>query len=139
MSESMAAKRSAEAVVLVGAPDEWPEELVGCITRQGYAALRIGDLIAAPAFLRNGAVKALLVGARPFGAKELLILRECRQLSPGTAIVVITTRPTQPDLKRAFESGATAFLSWPAPNHVVRQALASGGFPEGERRSDGKQ
>lgn len=118
-----------ESVVFVNDAADWPPDLLGCITHEGYAASRIEDLSLAPSFLRNGGVRALFVGARPLGAKDLLLLRECREVSPSTAVVVMTTTPTQPDLKRAFESGATAFLSWPASPEVVRRALSSGGSP----------
>lgn len=114
------------SVLLVDEAFEWPQDLLGCIRGEGYVALHIDDLALAPSLLRNGEVKALLVGTRVLGAKGILILRECRQVSPRTAVVVMTTTPTQPDLKRAFESGATAFLSWPASPREVRQALGSG-------------
>jgi hypothetical protein len=124
------------AVVFVRGRDEWPQEFISSVTREGYVALRIDYLALAPSFLRKGDVRALVVGAGPMGAKDLLVLRECREASPGTAIVAMTTAPTQPGLKRAFESGATAFLSWPAPPEVLRQALASGTSPAGPTTSD---
>jgi DNA-binding NarL/FixJ family response regulator len=74
-------------------------------------------------------MRALFVAARPLAASDLLLLRLVRETSPGTAIVVVTRTPTHPDLKRAFESGATAFLSWPASIDSLRQAIASGGLP----------
>src|SRR5207247_10439431 len=87
------------------------------------------DLDAAVPLLENGAVRALLVVARPLGASDLLLLRRIRKVSPRTGIVVVTKTPTSPDLKRAFESGATAFLSWPASTEALRQAVESGGVP----------
>ena len=63
---------------------------------------------------------------RPLAASDLLLLRRIRELSPRTAVVVVTKTPTDPDLKRAFESGATAFLSWPASNDAVRHAIDRG-------------
>jgi DNA-binding NarL/FixJ family response regulator len=78
------------------------------------------------------AVRALFVVATPLGASDLLILRRIRQTSPQTGIVVFARSPTNPDLKLAFESGATAFLSWPASKEAVRQAVESGGVPTGQ-------
>jgi DNA-binding NarL/FixJ family response regulator len=54
------------------------------------------------------------------------MLQRARERWPGTAIVVITRRPNDPDVKRAFECGATAFLSWPASTEALRCAIASG-------------
>lgn len=119
--------------------DEWPPEFISSVSREGYTVFRIEDLSLAPSLLREGDVGALVVGAAPLGAKDLLVLRECREVSPSTAILVMTTAPTQPDLKRAFESGATAFLSWPAPPEVLRQALASGTVSDASTATDGNR
>ncbi len=67
-----------------------------------------------------------VVGGAPLAASDILLLRRVREASPRTAIVVVTRTPTHPDLKRAFESGATAFLSWPASTDALRQAIESG-------------
>jgi DNA-binding NarL/FixJ family response regulator len=114
--------------LLVGDGREWPPELEACLAREGYATDRRSELEATFPLLESGSVRALLVLARPLGASDLLTLGRVRQTSPGTAIVVITTTPTHPDLKRAFESGATAFLSWPASKEALRQAVDSGGM-----------
>jgi DNA-binding NtrC family response regulator len=118
-----------KVVLLVGDGRDWPSELEPFLTREGYATDRLADLDAAVRFLDHRAVRALLVVARPLGAADLLILRQVREASPQTGIVVVTRTPTSPDLKRAFESGATAFLSWPASTEVLRQAVESGGVP----------
>jgi DNA-binding NtrC family response regulator len=121
---------ASKLVLLVGDPREWPPELESFLARQGYATDRLAELDAVVPHLEqaeNGAVLALLVVARPLGASDLLILRRVRESSPATAIVVVTTTPTNPDLMRAFESGATAFLSWPASNEALRQAVDSSG------------
>jgi DNA-binding NtrC family response regulator len=114
-----------EAVLFVSDTTDWPAALIAAVARDGYVALRVDDLTTARAFLGKGGVKALFMIARPLGAKDVLVLRECRRAFPATAIVAMTTASNQPDLKRAFESGATAFLSWPADPDVVRQALES--------------
>lgn len=66
---------------------------------------------------------AALLAAGPI---EPLLLRRIREVSPCTAIVVVTKTPTDPDLKRAFESGATAYLLWPASTDGVRHAIERG-------------
>jgi len=116
-----------QVVLLVGQAGEWPPELLASLVGEGYLVDRIPELELAPTLLREQGVRALLVVGRPLGANEILTLRRCRQLSPRTGIVVVTANPTQPDLKRAFESGATAFLSWPASSDALRRALESGG------------
>ena len=96
--------------------------------REGYAT-ELAELRTVVPLLEATAVQALLVVARPLGASDLLILRHIREASPRTGIVFVTKTPTSPDLKRAFESGATAFLSWPASTEALRQAIQSGGAP----------
>jgi CheY-like chemotaxis protein len=123
---------ASKLVLLVGDPREWPPELESCLAGQGYATDRLAALDAVVPRLEQAedqAVRALLVVARPLGASDLLTLRRVRESSPATAIVAVTTTPTSPDLKRAFESGATAFLSWPASTEALRQAVESGRAP----------
>jgi DNA-binding NtrC family response regulator len=112
---------------LIGDRRDWPPELEPFLTREGYATDRLAELDAVVPLLENAAVRALLVVARPLGASDLRIVRHIREASPHTGIVVVTRTPTSPDLKRAFESGATAFLSWPASTEALRQAVESGG------------
>jgi len=122
-------KPDRQVVLLVGDGRDWPPELEPFLAREGYATDRLADLDAVVRFLDHGAVRALLVVARPLGAADLLVLRRVREASPRTGIVVVTRTPTSPDLKRAFESGATAFLSWPASTEALRQAVESGALP----------
>ncbi len=114
------------AVLLIGDARDWPPELESFLSREGYATDRLAALDAVVPVLGNSAVRAVLVVARPLGAGDLLILRRIREASPQTGIVVVTKTPTSPDLKRAFENGATAFLSWPASTEALRQAVESG-------------
>jgi DNA-binding response OmpR family regulator len=93
------------------------------LAREGYAADHVVRLEAALPLLEGGAVRALLLAAGPLAASDVLLLRRIREDAPGTAIVVVTMTPTDPDIKRAFESGATAFLSWPASTVALRQAI----------------
>jgi DNA-binding NtrC family response regulator len=116
-------------VVLIGATREWPPDFKSSLTSDGYAAGHLPELEAALHIVEAGAVRALFVIARPFGASDLLILRRMREASPQMGIVVVASSPTNPDLKLAFESGATAFLSWPASKETVRQAVDSGRVP----------
>jgi DNA-binding NtrC family response regulator len=112
--------------VLVGEALDWQGELGALLDSQGYATSRVAQLDSVPPMLANGAVQALFLAAGPLAASDLLLLRRIREASPRTAVVVVTKTPTDPDLKRAFESGATAFLSWPASNDAVRRAIHRG-------------
>ena len=118
-----------KAVLLVGNEREWPLELKARLQDDGYTTSSVEDLSVVASWLSGGGVGALFVFARPLGASEILALRRVREASPRTAIVVITRTPTDPDLKRAFESGATAFLSWPASPEALRHAIESGEAP----------
>ena len=113
-------------VVLVGEAPDWQPELGMLLNREGYATDRVAQLEAVPAMLDGGAVQALFLAAGPLAASDLLLLRRIREVSPRTAVVVVTRTPTDPDLKRAFESGATAFLSWPISTDAVRHAIHRG-------------
>jgi DNA-binding NtrC family response regulator len=124
-----AAAVAPRAVVLIGDPREWPPDLESLLTAEGYAAGHLPELESVISIVEAVAVRALFVVARPLGASDLLILRRIRQTSPQTGIVVVAKSPTNPDLKLAFESGATAFLSWPASKEAVRQAVDSGSVP----------
>ena len=81
-----------------------------------------------PAFLGASEVTALIVNANRLGLKGKVALRECRRISPSTAVVVVATTAAH-GLKDALEGGATAFVSWPAPPEVLRRALRSGRRP----------
>ena len=113
-------------VVLVGDAPDWQPELGILLSTEGYATDRVAQLDAALPMLAGGPVQAVFLAAGPLAASDLLVLRRIREVSPRTAIVVVTKTPTDPDLKRAFESGATAFLSWPASNDAVRHAIDRG-------------
>jgi DNA-binding NarL/FixJ family response regulator len=115
-------------VLLVGAERDWPE-LRASLHADGYVAGNVEDLSSVPPLLAGGPVGALFVCARTLGASDLLALRRVREDSPRTAIVVVTRNPTDPDVKRAFECGATAFLSWPATPDSLRHAIESGDVP----------
>jgi DNA-binding NarL/FixJ family response regulator len=111
-------------------PHEWPADFEAFVAREliardGAFVVRLADLGEAPAFLRASPVTALIVNADRLGLKGVVALRECRRVSPTTAVVVVATTAAR-GLKDALEGGATAFLSWPAPPEVVRQALRSG-------------
>ena len=70
-------------------------------------------------------VTALIVNANRLGLTGKVALRECRRISPSTAVVVVATTAAH-GLKDALEGGATAFVSWPASPEVLRRALHSG-------------
>ncbi len=112
--------------MFVGEAPDWQPELGTLLGSEGYATDRVARLDGVLATLASGAVQAVFLAAGPLGASDLLLLRHIREVSPRTAVVVVTKTPTDPDLKRAFESGATAFLSWPASNDTVRHAIDRG-------------
>jgi DNA-binding NarL/FixJ family response regulator len=112
-------------VVLVGSEPEWPAEIGSSLARAGYTAERVSELALVPPLLADGGVCAVFVSTRPLGASDLLVFRRLRDFAPRTAIVVVTRTPTDPDLKRAFENGATAFLSWPASSDALQHAIDS--------------
>jgi DNA-binding NtrC family response regulator len=114
-------------VLLVGEARDWPSELESLLSREGYASRCVPELASTLPVIEAAPVRALLVVARPLGASDLLVLRRIREARPETAVVVVARTPTNPDLKRAFESGATAFLSWPASARALRQAIETGG------------
>jgi DNA-binding NtrC family response regulator len=118
--------RGAKLVLLVGEAPAWQPELQLLLVRQGYSVGSVKQLEAALPRLAQGPVQALFLGAGPLAASDLLLLRRIREASPGTAVVAVSHTPTDPDLKRAFESGATAFLSWPASSEAVRHAIDRG-------------
>lgn len=123
----------ARSVVLIGDARDWPPDFETLLIAEGYASGHLPDLEAVIPIVEKPGVRALFVVARPLGGSDLSILRRIRQTSPRTGIVVVARSPTDPDLKRAFESGATAFLSWPASRKAVRQAVDSGSSPAGQR------
>jgi DNA-binding NtrC family response regulator len=110
-------------VILVGGAADWLPELQSLLALEGYSTGWVSQLEAVLSMLAEGPVKALFLAAGPLAASDLLLLQRIRETSPGTAIVVVTKTPTDTDLKRAFEDGATAFLSLPASNDAVRRAI----------------
>jgi CheY-like chemotaxis protein len=110
-------------IVLVGEA-EWQQELRALLASDGHGTRRVAQLEDALKVLADRSVQALFLPAGPMAASDLLHLKRIRESAPRTAVVVVTRKPTDPDLKRAFESGATAFLSWPASAAAVRQAVA---------------
>jgi DNA-binding NarL/FixJ family response regulator len=117
-------------LALVGYEHEWPGDFEAFVARElvardGAFVVRLADVAEAPALLRARGATALVVNAGRLGLKGMVALRECRRISPATAVVVVATTAAR-GLKDALEGGATAFVSWPAPPEVVRQALRSG-------------
>jgi DNA-binding NarL/FixJ family response regulator len=114
------------AVIVVQAEKEWPAELLQMIAQAGYQAVRIADFRLVPFFVLAGGVAAVVIDAAGLDMLGRLTLRSCRLLSRTTAIVVASLDDGSPAVMRALESGATAFLPWPATADVVAQALRSG-------------
>ena len=117
-------------LVLAGFEHEWPTDFEAFVAREligrdGALVARLADLGEAPSFLSSSEVTALIVNAGRLGLKGKVALRECRRISPSTAVVVVATTATH-GLKDALESGATAFVSWPAAPDVLRRALRGG-------------
>jgi DNA-binding NarL/FixJ family response regulator len=117
-------------LALAGYEHEWPADFEAFVARElvardGAFVVRLGELSEAPQLLQSSDVTALVVNANRLGLKAVVALRECRRISPGTAVVVVATTAAR-GLKDALEGGATAFVTWPAPADVVRRALRSG-------------
>ncbi len=117
-------------LLLTGFEHEWPTDFEAFVAREliardGALVARLGALGDAPAFLSSSDVNALIVNANRLGLKGKVALQECRRISPSTAVVVVATTAAH-GLKDALESGATAFVSWPAPADVLRRALHGG-------------
>ena len=117
-------------LALAGYEHEWPADFEAFVAREligrdGALVARLAELGEAPAFLSASEVTALIVNANRLGLKGKVALRECRRISPTTAIVVVATT-TAHGLKDALEGGATAFVSWPASPEVLRRALHTG-------------
>ncbi len=120
-------------LALAGYEHEWPADFEAFVARElvgrdGAFVARIAELGEAPAFLGASEVTALVVNANRLGLTGKVALRECRRISPSTAVVVVATTAAH-GLKDALEGGATAFVSWPAPPDVLRRALRSGRRP----------
>jgi DNA-binding NarL/FixJ family response regulator len=114
-------------LVLTGYEHEWPPDFEAFVARElvgrdGALVARLVDLGDAPALLSSSDVTALVVNANQLGLRGKVTLRECRRISPATAVVVIATSPAHGP-KDALEGGATAFVSWPAAPDVMRRAL----------------
>ena len=117
-------------LALAGYEHEWPADFEAFVAREligrdGALVARLAELGEAPAFLSASEVTALVVNANRLGLKGKVALRECRRVSPSTAVVVVATTAIH-GLKDALEGGATAFVSWPASPDVLRRALHSG-------------
>jgi len=117
-------------LALAGYEHEWPADFEAFVARElvgrdGAFVARIAELSEAPAFLSSSEVTALIVNANRLGLTGKVALRECRRISPATAVVVVATTAAH-GLKDALEGGATAFVSWPASPDVLRRALHSG-------------
>jgi DNA-binding NtrC family response regulator len=113
-------------VLLVGDGAGWQSEAGKLLVREGYRTERVAELDATLPLLDAGGVRAILVAAGPRAASDVLLLRRVRETAPRVSILVVSDAPTDPDLKRAFEHGATAFLSWPASREALRQAIERG-------------
>lgn len=117
-------------LALAGYEHEWPADFESFVVREligrdGALVARLSELDEAPALLSENRVTALIVNANHLGLRGKVALQECRRISPATAIVVVATSASH-RLKDALESGATAFLWWPASPEILRQALRSG-------------
>src|SRR3990172_1020404 len=117
-------------LALAGYEHEWPADFEAFVARElvgrdGAFVARIGELGEAPAFLSSSEVTALIVNANRLGLTGKVALRECRKISPSTAVVVVATTAAH-GLKDALEGGATAFVSGPASPEGRRRALHRG-------------
>jgi len=116
---------------MAGYEHEWPADFEAFVARElvgrdGALVARLAELGEAPSLLSSNDVTALIVNVRQLGLRGKVALQECRRISPATAVVVVATDAAH-GLKDALESGATAFVSWPASPEVLRRALLTRG------------
>lgn len=117
-------------VLVVQGQRPWPDSMLGFLVDEGYTVIAIDHSREIPFFVLAGGVRAVLLDDRGLGLTDRLALSRCRIESPSTAVVVIAMEGAPRDVARALESGASAFLTWPSPPDVVRQALRSGEQPQ---------
>jgi DNA-binding NtrC family response regulator len=110
-------------IALVGETPDWPAELGVALRREGYSISHVPRLETVWGLLAGDSLQAVFLASGPLAASDLLLVKRIREVSPRTAVVVVSNTPTDPDLKRAFESGATSFLSWPASSYAIRHAI----------------
>ncbi|MBI4511033.1 MAG: pentapeptide repeat-containing protein [Deltaproteobacteria bacterium] len=125
------------AILFIEGGRAWPTELLRLTAHQGYANVHVDDTEHVRSLVRSGGVVAVVVDVRSLGMLDVLALRKCREDSPSMALVVTAATAAPSDIKRALDSGATAFVSWPAPAEVILAALgsASGGDALREERT----
>jgi DNA-binding response OmpR family regulator len=118
------AARAAGAVIVVGGAEaSWGAELEAFLAHHGYRSARVPELAMAPFLLLSRGVTALILEARRLGASDLAALARVRRLAPEVSIIAVASESAPAELKRAFEQGATTFVSWPAPDWVLLAAL----------------
>jgi DNA-binding NarL/FixJ family response regulator len=94
-----------------------------------YATGTVGEMVA---WLRNHSVDVLLVDLGLPDGSGLEVIRQCRGLSPGTEIMVISMFGDEAHMMRAFEAGARGYLLKDGTEddlaaHVL--SLSAGGSP----------
>jgi DNA-binding NtrC family response regulator len=121
---------SRQVVLLLGGCSLWADELQRLVDPNEWEFVVVDDIDALPRCVGASRVRAILLPPRPWSGREIVVLRECRELSPGTAMVVMAEDPVDLPLKRASEHGATTFLRWPSSPEIFLQAITSGASPE---------
>jgi DNA-binding NarL/FixJ family response regulator len=114
---------SRSIVVVVDDGAAWPAELLDAVDQAGYLSVHVSTLSSAISVIERSNAVAVLIDGRHLGLVDTVVLRQCRERFPNAAVIVVTTGEVRPELMRAFESGATSFIAWPASCVVVRQAL----------------
>ena len=112
------------AVILVEDGLPGAEEIASVLSARRYRVARVRDLAMVPFLLLSGGVSAVLLGGGGLGQRDVMALQRFRKAVPGMRIVVVASGPAE--MKRALDSGATAFVPWPAPARVVLDALGCG-------------
>lgn len=124
--EDHAGSRDPGAVVVVDSGSSWPQELLDELYRQGFLVWRIDDARRLPLVVVTGDVRAVLVQARSLRMTDVIALRQCREHAPRISVIAVSPLASDAEVKRALDSGATAFLSLPVSAHQLRDALRSG-------------
>jgi DNA-binding response OmpR family regulator len=126
----------AGAVILVEEPiHPWVAAIERMLSERRFRIARVRELAMVPYLLLAGGVSALFLSGRRLGRSDLDTLQKCRKLAPTLRVIVIAARGAAGDMKHALESGATAWLEWPADEAVVLEALRDGGSTAAPRRA----
>lgn len=116
-------RKTPGVVVLVGADGLWPAQLIRWIEAAGYTLLRLLDISVAVSHVALHSADAVMVRSHQVHMREIVALRMCRKLSPGTAVVLLGTQRSGSEHQKALDCHATGVIAWPEARPVVLDVL----------------